>query len=470
MLKAFQTAVNLQKWDLERQSTLLAVSGGIDSVAMARMFAQSGFPFAIAHVNFGLRGRESEKDEAFVLALGLELGVEVFVDRVNVSEYRKQNGVSVQMAARALRYGFFHRLMREKGFAKLATAHHANDNLEHFFVYLHRNNSAVAWRGIWMSQDDVIRPLLLFLKCELEQYLVSGGWTWREDRSNLSVGYLRNKIRHFITPGLDDYAKEFYKLSLANQNLHRGRILADEILWQRFSEQKLGGFWVANAYVKSGDTTDVIHRFMSMGFSRNQIMQALAAKQAGKRFDGKENSLWIGRDGWMILAKDLTSPAAIVMVWQHNWSIRWGEYCLTLEWVEELIDGFSDALKDIGNTSSDGVEALAISGASEKQASGHGQVYYFCEEVSQRNWVLRGWVNGDAIDLFGGHRKKLSDLFVNEKIETFAKPFVPVIAGVEGVLCAVGVRRSAMHTLKAGVAGCWALRWEWVNDSQPITH
>jgi tRNA(Ile)-lysidine synthase len=134
VLKAFQTAVNLRKWDLERRPTLLAVSGGVDSVALARLFALSGFPFAMAHVNFGLRGEESEMDEAFVRALGDELGVPVFVERVDVIQYRKQQGVSVQMAARALRYAFFHQLMREHGFGKLATAHHANDNLEHFFV------------------------------------------------------------------------------------------------------------------------------------------------------------------------------------------------------------------------------------------------------------------------------------------------------------------------------------------------
>ena len=81
MLKAFQTAVNLRKWDLGRRPTLLAVSGGVDSVALARLFALSGFDFAMAHVNFGLRGVESEADEAFVRALGTELGVEVFVGR-----------------------------------------------------------------------------------------------------------------------------------------------------------------------------------------------------------------------------------------------------------------------------------------------------------------------------------------------------------------------------------------------------
>ena len=191
----------------------------MDSVALARLFALSGFPFAMAHVNFGLRGEESEMDEAFVRALGDELGVPVFVERVDVIQYRKQQGVSVQMAARALRYAFFHQLMREHGFGKLATAHHANDNLEHFFVYLYRGNTAVAWRGIWAEQGYVIRPLLGFLKRNLSDFLLLNGFGWREDRSNAGTGYLRNKVRHFLLQDMDDFALDFYGLSQRQQTL-----------------------------------------------------------------------------------------------------------------------------------------------------------------------------------------------------------------------------------------------------------
>jgi len=134
VLKGFQTAVNLRKWDLERCPTLLAVSGGVDSVVMARLFALSGFPFVIAHMNFGLRGRESAEDADFVQLLANELGVDCVIEKGDVKGYRKRNGVSVQMAARDLRYEFFRRVMKERGIERLATAHHANDNLEYFFV------------------------------------------------------------------------------------------------------------------------------------------------------------------------------------------------------------------------------------------------------------------------------------------------------------------------------------------------
>ncbi|MFM8995142.1 MAG: tRNA lysidine(34) synthetase TilS, partial [Bacteroidota bacterium] len=290
MLKAFQSAVNLRNWDLDRRSTLLAVSGGVDSVAMARLFALSGFEFAIAHVNFGLRGAESDADEAFVRSLGAELGVEVFVERMDVSGYRKRNGVSVQMAARSLRYDFFHRLMRERGFGRLATAHHANDNLEHFFVYLYRGNTAVAWRGIWAEQGEVIRPLLGFLKQELSDFLLVNGWVWREDRSNAGTGYLRNKVRHFLLGGMDDFAQEFYGLSQRQQVLTGGAMAREEAGWSSYCREVRGGWWIPAVYRESVGATAVVERMMGLGFSRAMVEQAMGVQQAGKQFVG----LW----GW----------------------------------------------------------------------------------------------------------------------------------------------------------------------------
>ncbi|MFM2425317.1 MAG: hypothetical protein RL747_861 [Bacteroidota bacterium] len=430
MLKAFQTAVNLRNWDLGRRPTLLAVSGGVDSVALARLFALSGFEFAMAHVNFGLRGKESDADEAFVRALGQELGVEVFVEKVDVVQYRKQNGVSVQMAARALRYAFFHRLMVERGFARLATAHHANDNLEHFFVYLYRGNSAVAWRGIWAEQGDVVRPLLGFLKQELSDFLLVNGWSWREDKSNAGTGYLRNKVRHFLLPGLDAFAQEFYGLSQQQQVLRGGEARWESEVWASHCEEVRGGWWIPRVYVEMVTEAMLMDRMLGLGFSRAMVAQAKGVKQVGKWFDGSLWRLWVGRQGWMVSPKDLTSPSAVVMEWVDGMVVNWGGYRLSLRKVE---GGWRE---------------------------GEADAYYFDLGVAARSWVLRGWVNGDEMRGFGGVQKKLSDWFVDEKIESFAKPFVPLLVGAEGVLCAVGVRRSALYPVGEDAGSYWVLSWE----------
>jgi tRNA(Ile)-lysidine synthase len=397
---------------------------------MARLFALSGFDFAMAHVNFGLRGMDSEADEAFVRSLGDELGVEVFVERVDVAQYRKQNGVSVQMAARSLRYDFFHRLMKERGFGKLATAHHANDNLEHFFVYLYRGNTAVAWRGIWAEQGEVIRPLLGFLKADLADFLLVNGWGWREDRSNAGTGYLRNKVRHFLMPGMDEFAREFYGLSQQQQVFFGGEQAREAEAWASHSKEVRGGWFVPSVYRTVAGEAGVMDRLMGMGFSRSMVTQALAVKQVGKWFDGSLWRLWVGRQGWMISPKEWMSPSAVVMVWEDGAVVEWGGYRIGLRKVtaEEKMDGVD--------------------------------TYYFGLGVSARSWVLRGWVNGDEMTGFGGVHKKVSDWFVDEKIESFAKPFVPLLVGAEGVLCAMGVRRSSLHPVVLGDAGFWALSWE----------
>ena len=428
MLKAFQTAVNLRNWDLGRRPTLLAVSGGVDSVALARLFALSGFPFAIAHMNFRLRGAESDADELFVRNLAEELGVPVFVERADVSLYRKQNGQSVQMAARELRYAFFHRLMREKGFGKLATAHHANDNLEHFFVYLYRANTAVAWRGIWAEQCDVIRPLLGFLKTELSDYLLTQGWHWREDRSNMGTGYLRNKVRHFLLPGLDTFAQEFYGISQQLQVLQASDHRKENAAWEWLCKETRDGWWIPAIYRETVSKDRLLDRLMGLGFSRTMLEQAISVKQVGKWFDGAQWRLWVGRHGWMLTPKDQTSPSAVVLEWKENMSLAWGGYKIRLY-----------------RTDKPGEQP---------------DTYYFSEDVSEKSWVLRGWVNGDEMTAFGGTHKKLSDWFVDEKVESFVKPFVPLVVGAEGVLCALGVRRSNLHLVDGDSTQCWAMHWE----------
>lgn len=431
MLKGFQSAVNLRKWDLGLRPTLLAVSGGVDSMVMARLFAAAGFPFVMAHMNFGLRGRESAEDAQFVVDLAKELGVECIVEKADLKGYRKQNGVSVQMAARDLRYDFFRRLMREKGLERLATAHHADDNLEHFFVYLYRGNMDVAWRGIWAEQGDVIRPMLEYRKEALVLMAQEQGWTWREDRSNQGTDYLRNKVRHALMPALDDLVEEFYAISRRVQALDtEGKALAETVWLDECTDTwissgflaRCGGSLNRNPYYRH-----LQQHLMGLGFSKTQVEQALASKQVGSRFTSDGCILWIGRKGWSVLSKALVSPSAIAMEWnQGEWN--WGDLLLVIERVP------------VGDFEAD--------------------AYYFAESLMGKSVVIRSWVNGDTIAGFGGGSMKLSDVLVNQKIEPWAKDYVAVMTCSEGILCAVEVKRSNLYRVKETDAYCWRLRWQ----------
>ena len=448
MLKGFQSAVNLRKWDLGLRPTLLAVSGGVDSVVMARLFAMSGFPFVMAHMNFGLRGRESAEDAQFVADLAQELGVECIVEKGDVKGYRKRNGVSVQMAARDLRYEFFRRVMQERGIERLATAHHADDNLEHFFVYLYRGNMDVAWRGIWAEQGDVIRPMLGYRKEALILMAETEGWSWREDRSNQGIDYLRNKARHALMSSLDEFVGEFYEISQRVQALDtEGKALA-EAVWL----EECGDGWISEGYLgRCGgvrlpvDSVDAIsagenlaagnrnpfyrhlqRHLMGLGFSKSQVDQALGSKQVGNRFVSEGYILWIGRMGWSVLSKELASPSAIAIEWgEGEW--LWGDLRLVIDRVPV--------------------------GVFEADA------YYFGEALTGKLVVIRSWVNGDSIVGFGGVSQKLSDVFVNQKIEPWAKEYVAVMMCSEGILCAVEVKRSNLYRVEEADVDCWRLRW-----------
>ncbi|MBC7571361.1 MAG: tRNA lysidine(34) synthetase TilS [Spirosoma sp.] len=182
--------------------TLLTVSGGLDSVVMAELFSRAGLPFAVAHVNFGLRGAESDADAVFVQNRAEQYGVPFHLTRVDTAAVATERGISIQMAARELRYTWFAELLRKHEYGAIATAHHQNDVLETVLLNLTRGTGLAGLRGMPIRQDNVIRPLLFALRDDLTEYARQHGLTYREDSSNAHDKYARNAIRHHVVPVL----------------------------------------------------------------------------------------------------------------------------------------------------------------------------------------------------------------------------------------------------------------------------
>ena len=182
---------------------LLAVSGGVDSVVMAHLFSESGIRCSIAHCNFQLRGRESDADEAFVRSLSDLLEFPVYVKRFDVEAEIREQGGSVQMAARDLRYKWFRELADQHGFDAIATAHNLNDSVETFFLNLIRGTGIRGLLGIPSRNGNVIRPLLFAGRQEILAHARREGIGFLEDSSNLETKYARNKIRHDLIPVLE---------------------------------------------------------------------------------------------------------------------------------------------------------------------------------------------------------------------------------------------------------------------------
>ncbi|MCK9202990.1 MAG: tRNA lysidine(34) synthetase TilS [Bacteroidales bacterium] len=188
---------------------LLAVSGGIDSVVMTDLFYRAGYHFGIAHCNFQLRDKESQDDEQFVRDLAAKLKVPFFVKKFDTSGLAAQEGISIQMAARKLRYEWFEETRSDHHFDFIATAHHLDDQIETFFINLIRGTGIQGLHGIMPKKGRIIRPMLFTSRKEIETYAFSHPISWREDRSNSETKYLRNKIRIEILPLMKSINPDF---------------------------------------------------------------------------------------------------------------------------------------------------------------------------------------------------------------------------------------------------------------------
>src|SRR5258705_1876212 len=224
LLEKFRTYIKEQNLFHPKDKLLLAVSGGIDSVVLCELCQQAGYDFVIAHCNFQLRGEESERDEQFVISLGAKYGKQVLVKRFETEKYAATNKVSIQVAARELRYAWFFSLVdshksivnsqgtegaplttNDSGLlTHLLTAHHLDDNIETLLMNFFKGTGISGLRGMLPRQGIVVRPLLFTGRAALQQFALEAGLTWVEDSSNESDKYTRNYFRHRIIPGIQE--------------------------------------------------------------------------------------------------------------------------------------------------------------------------------------------------------------------------------------------------------------------------
>ena len=204
MLNHLKTHIEKRLGFLNQSKLLIAISGGIDSVVLTHLCHKLGLNISLAHCNFNLRGKESDADEGFVLELAENLELEVFVQRFDTELYAKDNKRSIQMAARELRYSWFSELAEQLKFDFILTAHHADDNLETFLINFTRGTGLEGLTGIPEVNDKFVRPLLSFSSKVIETYARTNNIKWRDDSSNKSVKYLRNKLRHEVVPILKE--------------------------------------------------------------------------------------------------------------------------------------------------------------------------------------------------------------------------------------------------------------------------
>ncbi len=195
---------------------LLTVSGGVDSMVMLSLFIQNGYNVGVAHCNFQLRGIESDEDELLVQHAAEQAGVPFYNRRFETTAEMERTGESMEMAARRLRYDWFEALCLTEGYTAIAIAHHADDSIETFFINLLRGTGLRGLTGISTQNGRIIRPLMFASRKEILEYAVSHHIPFREDSSNRSTKYLRNKIRLGLIPRIREINPKFTNLMSRN--------------------------------------------------------------------------------------------------------------------------------------------------------------------------------------------------------------------------------------------------------------
>jgi len=235
MLNRFTDFVKSERLFSDKQKVFLAVSGGVDSAVMAELFHRAEFNFAIAHCNFNLRGKESDDDEIFCEQLANKYKVMFACEHFETGKYSVENKISIQMAARRLRYEFFNDLLESQKFDFIATAHQKNDVLETMLINFTRGTGIAGLHGILPRQGNLIRPILFATRQEIESFAAMQQIKFRVDSSNSSEKYVRNKIRMRVIPVLQEINPSLEQTAIqTSKNLYS----AEQILKNHMAEEK----------------------------------------------------------------------------------------------------------------------------------------------------------------------------------------------------------------------------------------
>ncbi|MAX69088.1 MAG: tRNA lysidine(34) synthetase TilS [Flavobacteriales bacterium] len=408
---------NIKKNNLfsKEDKLIVAISGGADSVALAILLNDCNFPIVFAHCNFNLREDESDADEDFVRKLAKKMDLECYVESFETEKFAEENKISIQMAARELRYSWLEKIRTKTDSKYIAVAHHKDDDIETYFINLIRGSGIRGFLGMKDKKNTIIRPLLNFEKNEIESYLRFKNQKFRTDSSNIDTKYLRNNIRKHIVPIIKDINPSFSN-TFSNELEYMNDVFK---VFQKVIKAEMKDIVLStdvdiildkNKLIFS-DNKKILLRELIFPFGFSQTEQILNSCNdiSGKIFYSKSCKLLIDRD--KIIISELKNTE---------------EICLEI----------SDNLPEINfpiNMRFDISEELSYY-KSEKKAT-------FDLDRIKFPIQIRRWKEGDYFHPIGMNgKKKLSDFFIDEKLSRFEKEKCCIMCSDEKIMWIIGHR------------------------------
>lgn len=427
----------IEKFELENIShtlfhkqylIIIAISGGLDSVVLTHLLKSIGQPMMLAHCNFQLRGAESDRDEAFVRNLASEWKIPLHVRHFNTKTYAQEQKLGIQVAARQLRYDFFEALRQQ--FADqgrqvlIATAHHANDNVETVMMNLFRGTGIDGLKGIPVRNGYIIRPLLFATRKQLEGYAQDNQLSWVEDSSNAKVDYTRNYIRKTIIPAVEkqypsvveslhDATKVFKDVAaLYHEAVVRRlkRIVAKEKELEKIPVRKL---------VKMEQASTILFEWMKdFGFTQGQVGEVMKLTEATNgSYVSSATHRVIRNRAWLIMAPSVGEAAQLFVV-------------NALPFTALLSDGRQLTLqKPQPYDTTMGIPKLP------------GHEVFLDADLVKFPLIVRPWKQGDYFYPLGMRKKKkVARFLIDSKVSPLEKEHVYVIESHGRIIWVVGYR------------------------------
>jgi tRNA(Ile)-lysidine synthase len=444
MLHPFKSFIVKENLFQPEEKILLTVSGGMDSVVMANLFQKSKLKFGIAHCNFQLRGEESDGDELFVIQFAGKFKVPCYLKRFLTTEYTEKNGVSTQMAARALRYAWFEEIRQKEKYDYIATAHHLDDQTETFFINMMRSSGIAGFHGILPKQGKVIRPMLFTTRKEIEEYTLKHKLPYREDSSNEETKYLRNKIRHQILPSLHTISPDFSRV--LNENITRIReaekIFRESVETAReriVIKEKDNLLISINDLKKLVPLTTYLFEFLSpLGFNFtviSNIAQALDDKPGGQFFSPTHRVIK-DRDYLIITVKDPDQQRR-----------KDHDFFITTPY-DNLMVPLRLSLKVLQNNDSFSIDNSPL-------------IAQLDLDKITFPLKLRKWQSGDQFYPFGqNNKKKLSDFFTDLKFSLDEKENCWLLCSDEKIIWIVGYRIDNRYRITPKTKEVLLINWQ----------